>query len=177
MKPEKKDSPIRLNFLLGCSEHTLDNFRLVRMSAAANLRQELLALVDKLVDERVQIELALWFKENDRETLKRALETEESAAEWANRMIRGGHEIVRLGSNPQAHRDAAMRYQRANIAEGRCKLCPRPLDRNSTQHCTKHLKQKRERQREKAQLAGKPPRGKHPNTLASLERNRGAQKS
>ena len=142
------------------------------MSLAANLRSELLAIIDKLVDERVQIELATWFKENDREALRQAIETDESAIEWANRMIRGGHEIVRLGSDPQAHRDAALRYQKANIAEGKCKLCPEPLDRNSTQHCTRHLGQKRKRQRERAKRAGKYPRGKHPNTIAALERSR-----
>ena len=43
-----------------------------------------------------------------------------------------------------------------------------PLDRNSTQHCRHHLEQKRERQREKAKVAGKYPRGKHPNTVAAL---------
>jgi hypothetical protein len=50
--------------------------------------------------------------------------------------------------------------QRANIAEGKCKLCREPLDRNSVQHCTKHLEQIRERQRAKSDLSGKAPHGR-----------------
>jgi hypothetical protein len=49
------------------------------------------------------------------------------------------------------------------------------ISRNSTQHCAKYLEMKRERQREKAVLAGNPLRGRHSNTLASLARNRGAR--
>ena len=147
VKREKKAPPIRMNFLLGCSEATLDNFRLVRMASAANLRKELLSLVDTLVDEIVQIELAEWFKENDRETLRRALETEESVEAWARRMIRGGHEIERLGRDPQAHRTAALTYQKRNMAAGLCCCCPRPLARNSVKYCEDHLRKQRQKQR------------------------------
>jgi hypothetical protein len=174
-KPEKKSAPIPLNFLLGCSATTIDNLRLAHMGLAANLRKELLLLVDKLVDEMVLIELALWFKENDREALKRALETEEDAATWAKRMIRGGHDVLprwRKYADPtQAHRIAAQNYRQRNIAEGKCECCPEPLDRNSTQHCTKHLEQKRNRQREQSKNLGKCPRGRHPNTITALERS------
>ncbi len=121
MKPVKQP----LNFLLSVSEHTLDNFRLIHMSAAANLRKEIAILIDKLIDELVQVELAQWFKENDREGLKRALETEEDALTWAKRMMRGGGEILpRPRMSPEeakAHRVASvMKCQRRNIAEGKC---------------------------------------------------------
>jgi hypothetical protein len=150
------------------------------MGLAANLRKELLSLVDKLVDEMVQIELALWFKENDREALKGAHEAEESIDAWARRMIRGGHDILPPSrmepEEARAHRVRSVRkYQQRNVSEGKCKMCPNPLDRNSVRYCTKHLEMKRERQREKAREAGKCPRGKHPHTLAALAKTRERQ--
>jgi hypothetical protein len=54
----------------------------------ANLRHELHAILDKLIDEMVQAALAAWFRANNRETLKHALENEETAIRWAARMIR-----------------------------------------------------------------------------------------
>ncbi len=42
----------------------------------------------------VMVELALWFKGQDRQSLLKALETEEDALTWAKRMIRGGGEIL-----------------------------------------------------------------------------------
>ena len=78
------------------------------MEAAANIRSELHAILDRLLDEMNQAALAMWFGQMDRPTLKSALENEETALEWGRRMIRGGEEIIpRLSLNPgQAHRTA-----------------------------------------------------------------------
>ena len=64
------------------------------------------------------------------------------------------------------NRQSVKRYQQRNPPEGKCKRCPEPLDRNSTQHCTRHLEHPRETQREKSKKLGRRAPGKHPNTLA-----------
>jgi hypothetical protein len=175
-----KEVPI--NFLLTCSDKSLDNFRLAHMALAANLRKDLLAIVDQLIDENTQIALALWFKLNDRETLKRALETEEDAMTWARRMIRGGGEILpRLRMDPgearKHRRESSKKYQAANIAAGKCRVCGEPVCRESVQHCTKHLEKSRARQQERTKKLGKAPQGRHPNTLAALAKGREKQSS
>lgn len=166
---------VPLNFLLGCSQTTLDQYRLARMSEAAHLRKQIQELFDKLREVDLLVQVALWFGENDRHALKRALESEEDAVTWANRMIRGGGNVLPrlrmdLEEAREHRRESAKNYQQRNISEGKCNLCPEPLDRNSVQHCTHHLELKRKRQREKAKLAGKYARGRHPNTIAALAR-------
>lgn len=182
MSDTVKKPSLPLNFLFGCSDAMLDNYRLEQMSRVANLRAAIQKLMVELQETMLNVQLSAWFKENDRQTLRAALETEESAMEWAKRMIRGGGDILpRLKMAPEEfrehRRESARKYRLKNLAEGKCVRCPEPLDRNSTQLCTYHLEQNRERQREKAKLAGKCPPGKHPNTLASLARNREARKA
>ena len=71
--------------------------------------------------------------------------------EWAARMIRekqrGPEELIKTPPLPPgvAHLAAAVRYQKRNIAEGKCMKCPEPLDRNSVCYCTKHLAADRDR--------------------------------
>ncbi len=185
--PKDKSRPLPLNFLLGCSEVDLDSFKLARLSAVANLRNELQAIMDKLIDEMTQASLASWFKEMDRPALKRALDTEESALEFAKRMIRGGGDIIpRICLNPgQAHRTAAVTYQKRNIAEGKCSECPKPLARNSVRFCEKHLAITRARASQKKALSdpgsldylyagevSESTQGRQPGTIASLAMNR-----
>lgn len=169
-----------LNFLLGCSENSLDNFRLSRMSEVANLRKELHTVFDKLIDEMIQVELALWFKTHDRQALQRALETEEDAETWARRMIRGGGDILpRLRMDPEEvskhHVESVMEYQARNISAGKCQTCPEPLARNSVRYCKKHLEQQRTRKQAKSHASDKAPHGRHPNTLAALAKAREEQ--
>ncbi len=155
-KPEKQNSSqVPLNFLLGCSQQDLDSFQLARLAAVANLRSQLQETIDKLIDELMQAGLAAWFRKNDRETLKTALETEESALEWANRMIRGGGEIIpRICLEPgKSHRIAAQTYQARNLAEGKCRVCPKPLALNSVELCEKHLAMSRARAQQKKGLS------------------------
>lgn len=79
---------------------------------------------------------------------------------------------------------AALRYAERNIAEGKCCVCPKPLDRNSVRYCTEHLAKTRARDQQKKALsvpgsreylyAGEAPstHGRQPGTLASLEMER-----
>ncbi len=185
----EKQSPVKvpLNFLLGHSQADLDSFMLARLAAVANLRSEMQDIMDRLIDELTLAGLASWFRETDRESLKRALETEESALEFAKRMIRGGGEIIpRICLNPgQAHRTAAVTYQKRNIAEGRCSECPKPLARNSVRFCEKHLAMNRARYSQKKALSNPGSReflyagevtgsthGRQPGSLASLAMHR-----
>jgi hypothetical protein len=142
----------KLNFLLGCSQTTLTSYHLARMNEAANLRKEIQKLLDKLREADLLVQLSLWFEHNDREALKRSLETEEGAEEWARRMIRGGGDILpRLRMEPEeakAHRvKSSVKYQERNIAQGKCQNCPEPLDRNSVRYCSTHLAAERNRKR------------------------------
>lgn len=63
------------------------------MEAAANIRSELHTILDRLLDEMNQAALAMWFGQMDRAALKSALENEETALEWARRMIRGARRL------------------------------------------------------------------------------------
>lgn len=181
-----------LNFLLGCGQTSLGDFALARLNEVANLRSELKAVLDRMMDQMAQAAIAEWFKAIDRQALKHAIENEESPEEWAHRMMRDGQrseeELIPLPSFEPgaAHLAAALRYQERNIAEGKCSVCPEPLDRNSVRYCSKHLAMKRDRERQKKGLRSDPgsreylysgdvtpsTRGRQPGTLASLEMNR-----
>jgi hypothetical protein len=82
--------------------------------------------------------LAAWFRGVDREKLKHGIDNPEDVLEWAKEQIRmqgrRGAELMPLpppDPEPvhQAHRIAAATYQRRNIAEGKCRSCPKPLAR------------------------------------------------
>lgn len=158
MKPRKAKTaakPLPLNFLLGCSQLDLGNFELARLADVASLRKELHAILDRVIDAMSQAALAAWFKSQDRNSLKHAIENEESPEEWANRMIRdrqrSEEELIPLPAfEPGAtHLAAALRYQERNVAEGKCRKCPQPLDPRSHGYCTKHLAMERERHKPK----------------------------
>ena len=95
--------------------------------------------------------LAACFRSIDRNALSAAIESEETAMEWANRMIRekqrSAEELIPAPTLPPgvAHLAAALRYQKRNLAEGKCMKCPQPLDRNSVYLCTKHLAAERDK--------------------------------
>jgi hypothetical protein len=196
-RPKKPLPPAgRLNFLLGASDTDLDNFELARLAQVANLRSELHAILDKLIDEMAQAAVAGWFRQTNRERLKQAiLETPDAAFDRimarAKEQIRDGQRsqqelIPRTSLTPgAAHLAAALRYQERNMAEGKCSLCPEPLDRNSVRFCTKHLAMTRDRDRQKKGLSdpgsreylysGEIPESTHGRTrgtLASLAMNR-----
>jgi hypothetical protein len=128
---------VPLNFLLGCSESSLGAFELARLAETANLRNELHAILDRMLDEMTQAALAGWFRQTDRHVLKRAVEEDVDPIAWAQERVRrharSEEELVPLPSLPPgvAHLAAALRYQERNIAGGKCAICPQPLDRNS----------------------------------------------
>jgi hypothetical protein len=176
---EVNDVPV--NFLLTCSEATLASFQLACMNQAANLPKELTVIVERMVDESAKAALATWFRTADRGMLKRAIENPEDVVEWAREQIRnkgrkGGELLPMPSAEPgAAHRVAALQYQNQHIAAGKCRVCPRPLDRNSVRFCTAHLEQTRERQCAKSKKLNKPSHGRAPGTLAVLAKARGKQ--
>ena len=64
---------VPLNFLLGCSELSLDNYELARMAEVADLRKEFHALFDRLIEQWARTMLAKWFRESDRDSINQAL--------------------------------------------------------------------------------------------------------
>jgi hypothetical protein len=185
--------PLRINFLLGCSNGELGSYELARLAMLADLRSEVQEKIDKLIEITSQLSVIRWFRNTDRDALKRSLENEESAIEWAKRVIReqgrrGGkkdeQEFLPLPSLTPgaAHLAAALRYQQRNISEGKCAICPKPLDRNSVRFCSKHLAMSLATARQKKALRSDPgsreylysgevtptTHGRQPGTLASL---------
>jgi hypothetical protein len=186
-KQHEKGFTTPINFLLTCSDSTLDTYELARLAEIANLRAELHEILDRVIDTGSQAALARWFRAQDRQTLKQAIENEESPLEWANRRIREGRrseeELLPLPSLPPgaAHLAAALRYQERSVAEGKCRYCPKPLDRNSVDMCTDHLAKARARKGPKGQRGStdylygdgfQDRHGRQPGTLASLEMSR-----
>jgi hypothetical protein len=194
LKTQKHSLPVMvpLNFLLGCSQVSLDNYELARLAETADLRKEFHVLFDRLIEQSALALLAKWFRESDRDSINQALALEEDPITWAKRQIsesgRSEEELLPLPSLPlgAAHLAAAVRYQERNIAKGLCGVCPQPLDRNSVRYCTKHLTATRMRYKPKGGKDESPGsinylyqdhtpeerRGRAPATLASLEMSR-----
>jgi hypothetical protein len=183
--PKVTKPEVSTNFLLTSSQASLEELQLARLGEVANLRKELQEIVDRIVDNLSTAALASWFRQIDRELLRKALENEEDVMAWAQAQIRNqgrsGSELLpavaTLSAPGAAHRSAAMRYQQNNIADGKCRLCPEPLDRNSTAYCTAHLQQVRECQRTKSKKLNKPAPGRAPGSLAALAKAREEQAS
>ena len=161
-----------LNFLLGCSQDSLGNFELARLAEVADLRKELHLILERVIDAMSQAALASRFEARDRNSLKHAIENEESPKEWAARMIRDGQRseeeqadyLLPMPTPNQfrpslppgaAHLAAAKRYGERHMAAGKCEKCLEPLDRNSVRYCTKHLAMVREKDRRNNHRRGK----------------------
>ncbi len=171
-RPQNKPLPpaAKLNFLLGASDKDLSSFELARLAEVANLRADLHAILDKLIDEMAQAAVAGWFRQTTREKVKQALEALENpearineVERWAKEKIRDGQKskqelIPRTALPPgAAHLAAALRYASNNIAKGLCGVCPTPLDRNSVRYCPRHLAIMRARKKPKG-AKGSPGR-------------------
>ena len=180
-----KSLPLPLNFLLGCSDAALDNYQLARLNELANLRKEMQALHDRMLDVQSQAAIAGWFKSQDRQSLKQAIENEETPEEWAKRMIRDGQrsqEELEAGPMPSPwpkllpevararHSASSMQWMNKNIANGKCQSCTEPLDPNSVRYCAKHLAAHREKDRRDREKKGIQPgtHGRQLGTLANL---------
>jgi len=161
---------VPLNFLLTCSEATLDSFQLAKLAAVANLRSELHNVLDKLIEEAVEAGLARWFKNHGRDEIKHAIENPPDILAEAREMIRtrgkSQEEIrpirplppgmavldrrdpdLRAVTPPLTAKTYVERYGERNRAEGKCRACPKPLAPNSVCYCETHLAMQRERQR------------------------------
>ena len=146
---------VPLNFLLGCPQDDVASFQLARLAAVADLRKQLYNVLDLMIEQTAVAMLAEWFRDSDRDAIKRALDDEESPMDWAVRLIRerqrgeGEKELLPLPALPRgaAHLAAALRYTERNLAEGKCGVCPKPLDRNSVRYCSEHLRAARLRKK------------------------------
>jgi hypothetical protein len=195
---EKKAPPIA--FLLECSDTELGNFELARLSEVANLRREMLARFDRIVDESALAVLAAWLRTIDRQELKRQLlqspnaKIEEILArsrEEIRNQGRGQEEAKEDGPMPSpwlvrqrkyltdeerraAHSAAQAAVSEQRIADGKCEKCSKPLDPNSVRECTKHLEMHRQRDARARQKKGIQPgmHGRQPGTLTALAASR-----
>src|SRR5262249_22170352 len=140
---------------LTCLDSTLGSYELALLGRNADLRSDLQEILDQLIDITAQAALVRWFRNTDREALKRALESLVDPVAWAKEQIRrhgrSDEEIQAdleqaLSLNPGlSHRIAAVTYQKRNIAEGKCMSCPKPLAHNSVRYCEEHLAKQRAR--------------------------------
>jgi hypothetical protein len=143
-------------FLLTCSDTLLGNFELAKLSEVANLRSELHRVLDDLIDANNQASLARLFKTQGRERILRELAKKRDPIAEAREKIRNKgrkpEDLTPILSMPpgQAHRTASLTYQKRNVAEGKCCVCPTPLARNSVRYCEEHLKSQRDRARVQA---------------------------
>ena len=150
---------VPLNFLLGATDQSLDDYELARLAAIADKRKQIQELFDALNQDTMLASLARWFRGQDRNALKHAIENEETAEEWAARLIRdrqrSPEELLPLPSLPPgaAHLAAAKRYQQRNIEEGKCRYCPKPLAHNSVEVCEEYLAKTRARDQQKKALS------------------------
>jgi hypothetical protein len=153
---------VPLNFLLTCSENHLGEYELNKLAEVANTRQEMHEVLDRLVDLMGQASLVRWFRAQDREAIKHALDNPDDVIEIAKERIRAGQrsdeELIPRAVLPpgSAHLAAALRYQKRNLEQGLCTECPEPLDRNSVRYCTKHLQNARLRYKPKNAKGARP---------------------
>lgn len=186
-KPAPPSAP-PMKFLLEASDSAVGNFELAKLGEVANLRSEMLALFDRMVDVSAQAVLAAWLRTIDRNELRRQLlESADTTIELiiseAKTQIRSqGHpEELEAGPMPspsflrklppgearRRQRESIKRLQERHIAEGKCRKCSAPLCRESVDYCKKHLAKRREAQRRRKGTIH--AHGRHPNTLAALK--------
>jgi hypothetical protein len=190
-QPQPVEIVAPLHFLLTCSETSLGNFEISKLTDVRNLRSQLHKVLDDLMDASNQAALARLFRAQGRKRILRALEsTPDAIAEAKEKIKKMGRtpeesndryadtDFVPLLSlnTGQAHRTASVTYQKRNVEEGRCCVCPNPLARNSVRYCDKHLAKCRDRARARAKKLNKPPHGRAPGTLAALAVSRKNQK-
>jgi hypothetical protein len=152
-----------LHFLLTCSDISLDNFEISKLSEAANARTKLHEDLDRWFDLATQAALVRLFRAQGRERILKALQEPPDPIAEAKAKIRNmgrpPEEVVPVLSLPpgQAHRTASATYQQRNIEEGKCCICLCPLAPNSVRYCKRHLAVCRDRARANAR-AKKPSR-------------------
>jgi hypothetical protein len=155
-RPQPIDIVAPLHFLLNCSDVDLGNFQNVKLDEVSHARKKLHKDLEQLLDVLAQAALANFFRAYGRERILKALEENPDPIADAKARIKAmGHtpeDVLPMLTLPpgQAHRTAAVTYQKRNIEEGKCCDCPEPLARNSVRYCEKHLSACRNRARLKA---------------------------
>ncbi len=191
-KVESLDVPaLPLNFLLTCSDRMLGDYELKKLSDVANARDEMIEVLERFGERLAEAGIVRWFRNQDREQLKHAIENPDDVLAIAQEQIRAGQrskeelaeELLPRPLLPpgSANLAAALRYQKRNLAEGKCICCPEPLAPNSKTFCEKHLRAQRVRYKPKNARGSKPgtigwlhgegfesQHGRQPGTLASL---------
>src|SRR5215467_13600411 len=133
-----------INFLLGCSDGDLASYELAQLAKVSDLRKQLHEVLDQIIDQMGLAWLSAWFRSIDRNALKAAVENEETAMDWARRMIREKQRRPEeLIPSPTlapgaSHLAASLRYQQRNVEEGKCAVCPNPLAPHSIRFCERH---------------------------------------
>jgi hypothetical protein len=153
---ENKEIVAPFNFLLTSSKMALGNFEIVKLSEAANARAKLHEDLDRWIDLATQAAIVRLFRARGRKRILKALqENPDPIAEAKAKIKNMGHtpeDLLPMLSLPpgQAHRTAALTYQRRNREEGKCAICPQPLAHNSVRYCETHLAACRDRARARA---------------------------
>lgn len=153
---------VPLNFLLTCSQSHLGEYELKKLAEIADTRTELHAVFDRLIDQTAQAGLVRWFRTQDREALKHALENPDDVIAIARERIRESQRsddelIPQAALAPgAAHLAAAVRYQKRNLEKGLCTECPEPLAHGSVRFCEKHLRNRRMKYKPKNAKGAKP---------------------
>ncbi len=185
-----------LAYLLACSDASLGNFTLARMSEVANLRADMLALFDRIVDVSAQTVLAAWLRTIDRQELKAQL-LQAPDAKLEEIMARAKEEICNQGRSQEEKEDGPMpspwlvrqrtyftdeqrragrsasekRSREKHIAKGLCEKCSEPLAHHSVRECDVHLEIHRQRDARDRKKKGIEPgtAGRQPGTLKALK--------
>jgi len=181
-----------------CADSELGNFELARLADVANLREELHAALDRVIDAQSLAVLAAWLRTVDRQELKRQLLQSPDAKikgilAQAKELIRDGQKSDKeLNAGPmpsnwnvrpclppgKAHIAASLRYAERNMAEGKCSICPKPLAHHSVRYCDRHLEIHRQKDERYLQKKGIRigAHGRQPGTLANLALQREKRK-
>jgi ribosomal protein L34E len=191
-KVESLDMPaVPVNFLLAVSDRGLGDYELKALTDVANARDEVIEAIERFGERLALAGIVRWFRSIDREELKRKILNPDDPLDLAKRQIKDGQkseaelldDLIPRASLPpgSAHLAASLRYQKRNLSEGKCRYCPKPLDRNSVDMCTGHLTAARLRKKP-INAKGAPPgsigwlhgegfesqHGRTPGTLQSL---------
>src|SRR6266566_1535928 len=183
-----------LAYLLACTDATVGNLQIAKMAEVANLRADMIALFDRVVDVSAQTVLAAWLRTIDRQELKAQL-LQAPDAKLEEIMARAKEEICNQGRSQEEKEDGAMpspwlvrqrtylteqerragrsasekQSRERRIAAGKCEKCSQPLAHHSIRECVRHLEIHRQRDaRDRAKkgiTAGTA--GRQPGTLAA----------
>jgi len=80
-----RDKTTPFQYLLDCSQMSLEDFELARLARAANLRRQLRDIAEEWVEAEVEAQLARWVRENRGRSAARTVKFREGEAELERR--------------------------------------------------------------------------------------------